>query len=322
MMPGPPLLALNVAIPLENNQWLTFATALPNTGEFFSRQLITAMLAMTVVIVAVSIWAARRVTNPLALLADAAQRLGKDVHAPPIAEAGTIETRQASHAFNEMQVRLRELVDNRTRLLAAISHDLRTPLTLLGLRAENVADAEERERMLATLSEMEAMVGAILEYAREETTSEPMRRTDLTALLDSVVTDMADAGLPVQMAQAPAVLVDCRPLALKRAMTNLIDNAVKYGHKAQVALNVSLNSVEIAIDDEGPGLPEEELARVFLPFYRLEGSRSQETGGIGLGLAIAQSLIERNGGTLILQNRPSGGLRAQIVLPRVEANAR
>ncbi len=316
MMGGPALLALDVAIPLSGGQWLSFSTALPAAGPGFSRQLIVSMLVMAVVIIAVSVWAARRVTAPLAVLAGAAERLGADVHAPPIAETGTIETRQASRAFNEMQVRLRELIENRTRLLAAISHDLRTPLTLLRLRAENVPEADERERMLATLTEMEAMVGAILQFARDEMATEPSRRTDLTALVQSLVDDMADAGLAVAMEPAPAVLVDCQPSALKRAITNLIDNAVKYGRKAHVSLQAPARAVEIAIDDEGPGIPDAELARVFQPFYRVEGSRSRDSGGVGLGLAIAQSLVQRNRGTLSLRNRPSGGLRALIAMPK------
>lgn len=316
MMGGPPLLTLEVAVPLSRGEWLSFSTALPAAGLGVSHQLIISMVVMAAVIIAVSVWAARRVTAPLAVLAGAAQRLGADMHAPPIAETGTIETRQASRAFNEMQVRLRELIENRTRLLAAISHDLRTPLTLLRLRAENVPDADERERMLATLTEMETMVGAILQYARDEMATEQVRRTDLTALVQSIVDDMADAGLAVAMDPAPPVLVNCQPSALKRALTNLIDNAVKYGRKAHVTLRAPAKAVEIAIDDEGPGLPDEELARVFQPFYRVEGSRSRESGGVGLGLAIAQSLVQRNRGTLSLQNRPSGGLRALIAMPK------
>ncbi len=314
MMGGTGLLALDVGVPLPEGQWLTFSTALPAEGPGVSRELIVSMLVMGIVIIAVAVWAARRVTKPLAVLAGAAQRLGADVHAPPIPETGTIETRQASHAFNDMQVRLRELLENRTRLLAAISHDLRTPLTLLRLRAEGVADADERERMLATLTDMEGMVGAILQYARDEMATEQTRRTDLTALVQSIVDDMSDAGLDVAIEPAPQVLVDCQSGALKRAITNLVDNAVKYGHEARVTLHTSAHAVEIAVDDAGPGIPDDELARVFQPFYRVEGSRSRESGGVGLGLAIAQSLVQRNGGSLILQNRPSGGLRALIRL--------
>lgn len=147
------LVALDVAIPLSTGLWLTFNMALPEHVPSFSYQLIASMLVMTIVLVVVAVWAAKRVTAPLRTLAEAAQRLGKDVNAPPIPEMGTIETRQASRAFNEMQIRLRELIDNRTRLLAAISHDLRTPLTLLRLRAEDAADSEDKERMLATITE-------------------------------------------------------------------------------------------------------------------------------------------------------------------------
>ena len=319
MMRGPigpvGLLGLAVAIPLNDGQWLSFNAAVANASPIYSYQFIIAMIVMALIIIVASIWAARRVTAPLTALAGAAQRLGQDVNAPPIAETGTVETRQASRAFNEMQVRLRELIENRTRLLAAISHDLRTPLTLLRLRAENVPDAEEREKMLSTIADMDAMVGATLAFARDEMTSEPERRADLTALVESIVDDMADIGRDVTLAPAEQILVDCRPTALKRALTNLIDNALKYGNKAQVAIARAPKAVEITVDDEGPGIPEEELARVFQPFYRVEGSRSRETGGVGLGLAIAKSLIERHQGALTLSNRASGGLRARIVLP-------
>jgi signal transduction histidine kinase len=321
MMGGPGflragLVALDVAIPLSSGQWLSFSTALPEATPFLSRQFIVSMLVMAAVLVGVAVWAARRVTKPLGALAEAAQRLGRDVDAPPIAETGSVETRQAARAFNDMQTRLRELIENRTRLLAAISHDLRTPLTLLRLRTEHVAEGEDKDKMLATIAEMNAMVGATLQYARDELSSEPVRRTDLTALVQSVADDMADAGFDVAMTQAPAILLDCRPAALKRAVTNLVDNAVKYGKAARIALRETADAVEITIDDEGPGLPEEELARVFHPFYRVEGSRSRDTGGVGLGLAIARSLVERHRGTLVLTNRETGGLRAQISLPR------
>jgi len=309
------LVALAVAIPLSSGQWLSFNMALPEHVPSFSYQLIASMLVATSVLIAVAVLAAKRVTAPLRTLAQAAQRLGKDVNAPPIPEMGTIETRQASRAFNEMQVRLRELIGNRMRLLAAISHDLRTPLTLLRLRTEDAVDSEDKERMLATITEMDAMVNAILQYTRDEMTTEPVRRTDLTALIQSVVDDMADAGMDVVFDPAPPVLVDCRSSAIKRAITNLVDNAVKYGHKARVTLRVRAKLAEITVEDEGPGIPEQELARVFQPFYRVEESRNRESGGVGLGLAIAQSLVQKNNGTLSLQNRPAGGLRAQILLP-------
>jgi signal transduction histidine kinase len=307
---------LQVAVPLPDSQWLSFATALPASGPAFSRQFLLSVGIMAIIILVVSIWAVRRVTAPLASLSTAAERLGNDLNAPPLAESGTVEMRQASHAFNTMQARLRGLIENRTRMLAAISHDLRTPLTLLRLRTENVADAHEREKMISTIAEMDAMIAATLQFARDEATAEQRRRTDLSALLASVVDDFADSGVPVTMQPAQPIVAACRPDALKRALINLIDNAVKYGGSARAAIGSAQAGVEITIDDDGPGIPEPELTRVFQPFYRVEGSRSRETGGIGLGLAIALSVVEGQGGTLTLSNRPEGGLRASIRLPQ------
>jgi signal transduction histidine kinase len=162
---------------------------------------------------------------------------------------------------------------------------------------------------------MDSMLGATLQFARDEATSEPRRRTDVTALLASVVDDMADAGRPVTMESAEPVVCECQPAVLKRALTNLIDNAVKYGKRAHAAIRATPRAAEITIDDEGPGIPDAELARVFQPFYRVEGSRSRETGGIGLGLAIALTAVQAQGGTLTLANRPEGGLRALLTLP-------
>lgn len=307
--------SLQVAIPLSDGRWLSFATALPETGPQVSGQFIASMTIMAIIILAVSAWAVRRVTAPLASLATAARRLGGDLEAPPIPENGTIEMRQAAGAFNTMQTSLRALIDNRTRMLAAISHDLRTPLTLLRLRAENVADVQEREKMLSTIAEMDAMLSATLQAARDVAKAEARRRTDLTALLASVVDDMADAGLPVAMEPAPPMIYECQSGALKRALTNLLDNAVKYGKRAHAAIRAAPGAIEITVDDEGPGLPEDELARVLQPFYRVESSRNRETGGIGLGLAIALSVVEAHGGQLTLSNIPDGGLRARVTLP-------
>jgi signal transduction histidine kinase len=307
---------LQVAVPLSDGQWLSFMTALPESGPSFSRQFLLSMGIMAIIILAVSVWVVRRVTAPLASLSAAAERLGGDLNAPPMPESGSIETRQASRAFNTMQASLRALIENRTRMLAAISHDLRTPLTLLRLRAENIENASEREKMLATIAEMDSMIAATLQFARDESAIEAQRPTDLAALLQSIVDDMADAGLPVKMKPVESVVVNCRPDALKRAIRNLLNNAVKYGKTASASIITTPNMIEIIIDDEGPGIPEQELTRVLQPFYRVEGSRSRETGGIGLGLAITQSIVQTDGGELTLANRPEGGLRAKVKLPR------
>jgi signal transduction histidine kinase len=307
---------LQVAVPLPDGQWLFFATALPGSGPSFSHQFLLSMGIMAIIILAVSVWVVRRVTAPLASLSAAAERLGTDLNAPPMVETGTIEMRQASRAFNTMQARLRSLIENRTRMLAAISHDLRTPLTLLRLRAETIDNATEREKMLATIAEMDAMVTTTVAFARDEATAEIRRPTDLAALVQSIVDDMGDTGLPARMEPAEPVVHNCRPAALKRAIRNLIDNAVKYGKKADVAVKTTAKSIEITIEDEGPGIPEQELSRVFEPFYRVEESRSPETGGVGLGLAIALSIVQAHGGELTLRNRPTVGLRAVVMLPR------
>jgi signal transduction histidine kinase len=329
-MGGPPWMAgfggrrgLQAAVRLSDGAWLTFIAALPGGGPAAPWPFIAALAVMAVVVVLASVWAVGRVTAPLGMLARAAERLGRDVNAPPIAEAGTREMRQAAQSFNQMQQRILRLVDNRTRMLAALSHDLRTPLTLLRLRTEGMREAEERERMLATIGELDAMVGASLSFARDQATTEPWRRTDLAALVASIVDDMADAGLPVTLAPAEPVVLECQPGALRRALVNLIDNAIKYGKTARVALAATAATVSITIDDDGPGIPEGELQRVFEPFFRLEQSRSRETGGSGLGLSIALSIVQAHGGEITLANRapatacagPSG-LRASILLPR------
>ena len=305
---------LQVAVKLADGQWLSFATTLPQGPPSLSWQFIISMALMGVIVIAVSVWAVRRLTAPLGVLSAAADRLGRDVTAEPLVESGTIEMQHAARAFNRMQERLRRMIESRTQMLAALSHDLRTPLTLLRLRTEEVADTEERDKMLNTIGEMDEMIGTTLGFARDEVQAEPRRRVDIAALLASVVDDMADAGMPVTMAAAAPTIHECQPGAFKRALTNLLDNAVKYGKRAQVSIASADKVIVITIDDDGPGIPEAELAKVFQPFYRVEDSRSRDSGGTGLGLAIAQAIVQAQGGELTLANRPGGGLRASIKL--------
>lgn len=206
-------------------------------------------------------------------------------------------------------------------MLAAISHDFRTPLTLLRLRTENVDDPVEREKMLSTIADLDAMMAATLAFANDGARQSPHRPTDLSALLARVVEDLADGGLPVRMDDAQPVVYECDLANLKRALTNLIDSAAKYGGSATVGIRTTAWAIEITIDDTDPGIPEAELTRVFEPLYRLETSRSRETGGVGLGLAIALSIIRAHGGQIALSNRPQGGLRALLTFPREGATA-
>ncbi|MFT2095055.1 ATP-binding protein [Acidiphilium multivorum] len=308
--------ALRATGMLPDGRWLTFIVALPSSGFGLAWPFLIALIAMGLIVILSSIWAVRRVTAPLRTLASAAERLGRDVAAIPLAETGTTETRQAAHAFNVMQARLRYLVESRTRMLAALSHDLRTPLTLLQLRVEDVPEAEERDRMLATIAGMNQMIEATLAFARDDAAVEPFRRTDLTALLVAIVDDLADAGLNIVMEPAGTVPLACQPAALRRALVNLLDNAVKYGDSAAVTVVANPQMATVTIDDHGPGIPEAELAKVFEPFYRIDESRSRETGGSGLGLAITLAVVKAHGGTIQLLNRSGGGLSVCVNLPR------
>jgi signal transduction histidine kinase len=308
---------LEAHVQLKGGQWLSFSTTLPDTGPTMSPRLIIALVVMAFMIALLTAWAARRLAAPLTLLADAAEQLGRDIGAPPLAVSGSKEVRSAAQAFNDMQERLRRLVENRTQMLSAISHDLRTQLTLLRLRVEAGDQTDDRERMLSTIGEMEDMLTATLSFARDEATSETGKRVDIGTFVGSIAADMADAGLPVETGEIrTGVVAHCKPLALRRALTNLIDNAIKYGTTATISMRAGAERVEIMVDDQGPGIPEDQLERVMQPFVRLEESRSRDTGGIGLGLAIAASIAEAHGGKLMLSNRREGGLTAILALPR------
>ncbi len=307
---------VEVSVRLQGGGWLNFATAIPDSPSLWSGTAIPSLLLFAVAVMAASLWAVRRLARPLAELAAAAERLGRDVQAPPLPVRGPAEVRGAAQAFNDMQERLRRLVENRTHMLAAISHDLRTPITALRLRAEFVEDEEERARMLATLDEMEALIGATLAFARDDAASEARRSVDLAALLASVCDDAADAGGDVALEAPPRLPFEGRPLALKRAFRNLVDNAVKHGGAARVALRPDGGGVRVTVDDDGPGIAEAELSQVLAPFYRIDKSRSRDTGGVGLGLSVALSVVQAHGGTLSLANLPEGGLRATVTLPR------
>ena len=265
-----------------------------------------------------AVFVARWVSAPLGRFALAATRLGTDVDAPPMSEAGPTEIRRAAQAFNQMQRRVRHFMDERMHMLAAASHDLRTPITRLKLRAELIEDAEQRAKTLKDLDEMEAVIASTIAYAREETTNEPRTEVDLGRLIEEIRTDLAEAGHTVTV-EGPARLVYVgRATALKRAFANLMGNAVTYGDAAVVRLGDEGGRVVITIEDSGPGIPQAELEKVFEPFYRLERSRSRETGGAGLGLAVARTVIRGHGGEVTLSNRAQGGLRQEVVLPRAE----
>lgn len=306
---------LRAEVQLADRSWLRFQSVVAKRASLWSLEALLSMALMTAGVLVASFWAVRRLTRPLATFAQAAERLGKDVGAPPLPISGPTELRRAQAAFNQMQERLRRFIENRLQMVAAISHDLKTPITLLRLRAEFVEDDEERTKMLATLDEMEALVRSTLAFAREEAIQEPRRVVDIAALVRSVCDDLADAGADIQCETPDKLPCECRPLALKRAFQNIIDNAVKYGHRARVTVEGG-DHVLVTVDDDGPGIPDDEMTRVFMPFYRIEPSRCRDTGGVGLGLAVTQSIVNAHGGQIRLENRPGGGLRVMVDLPR------
>lgn len=258
----------------------------------------------------------RMVIRPLQRLSQAALDLGNDINHTPLVVAGATELQQASNAFNAMQARIRHYIEQRTHMLAAITHDLQTPLTRLRLRIEKVSDVDLRDRLISDLSAMQEMVREGLLLARSMDSSEQRQLVNLDSLLDSVVTDATDAGQSVKLEGKANMSVKAQPQALLRCVNNLIDNAIKYGRYAHVTVrNEGAHSAVICVRDGGTGLPEEELERVFTPFYRLESSRSRESGGTGLGLTIARNICEQHGGSLTLRNHHEGGLEAILKLP-------
>jgi signal transduction histidine kinase len=311
---GTPLRSFDVR--LNDGQWVRIAAvsesetpALPN--DLIAQLLITLMIVTAVVMIAV-----RQATKPLQQLAQAADTLGRDLDAPPLAERGPTETRRAAQAFNRMQERIKRLVDERARALAAVSHDLRTPLTRLRLRAELVGDDRLREQMAADLDSMAAMIDATLDYLRGLQDSETARRIDMDALLQSLAEDAAVLGKVISVEGLAHAPYTGRLSALRRALQNLIDNAIKYGHSARLRIEDDAATLRLIVEDDGPGIAAAELDRVTEPYYRPDASRSRETGGVGLGLSIVKDIALMHGGELLLANRPQGGLRATLVLPR------
>jgi signal transduction histidine kinase len=306
-----------VSLRLDTGSWLNMATPIQSPPRFFSARLGWSMAVMLIAVTVISALIVGRMTDPLRQLSRAAEKLGTDVQGPAIPETGPEEVRRTAHAFNVMQDRIRRFVEDRTQMLGAIAHDLGTPITRLRLRAEFVEDRDIRNKMLRDLDDMQHMVASTLSFIHEDATSEPQARVDLGSLLARVCDDIKDAGANVELAEIPRwVLLDCRPIALRRALGNLIENAIKYGSSARVSLELEPEKLLILIDDEGPGIPEDRQEDVFQPFHRLEDSRNRETGGTGLGLAVARTIVRAHGGDIRLTNRATGGLRVELRLPR------
>jgi signal transduction histidine kinase len=304
---------------LRDGQWVRVTASLDAAAPALPALLITQLLTSLAIVIVFVMIAVRQVSQPLKQLAEAADTLGRDLNAPPLAERGSAETRSAAQAFNRMQARIRLLVDERARALAAVSHDLRTPLTRMRLRAELVDDDRLRDQMAADLDAMASMIDATLDYLRGLQDSEAARRIDMNALLQSMIEDAELLGKKISVEGVAQVPYSGRLSALRRALQNLIDNAIKYGQSARIRVQDSAAELRITVEDEGPGIPQEELGRVTAPYYRPDASRNTETGGVGLGLSIVKDIALMHGGELILANNRSVGLSATLVLPRIPA---
>ncbi|MDP2621967.1 MAG: ATP-binding protein [Hyphomicrobiales bacterium] len=312
-------IAFSIAMP--GGQWLNGVTGPPPLPPPFGLSFVVSLLLSATAASLAGLVVARRITRPMRELTLAADRLGRGERVEPLPERGPEEVVRGTRAFNEMHARLDRFIRDRTQMLAAISHDLRTPITSLRLRAELVEDKEAQAKLIETLDEMQRMVEATLAFIRAEGSGEETREVDLTALVESLADDLGELDHKVTVATAERMVVRCRPDGVRRALRNVIENAVAYGGAAQIRLEAGPDQARIVVEDGGPGLPEEDLERVFEPFVRGEASRSRETGGIGLGLAIARTILRGHGGNVTLENRAEGGLRAILALPMRAASA-
>ncbi len=309
-------LGLAVTVTLNDGSLLTayirdFITSPPPPG--------TALIYLGSLLIGVSILsfcAVRLATNPLRRLAVAADQLGCNLHNPPLPETGASEVRRAASAFNRMQTRLIDTLAERTQILAAISHDLQTPITRMRLRVEMLDDSDIQTKFIADLEMMHTLVREGLDLARSMDAGQNTQAIDLNALLETLVDDASDTGQKVHLTAMPCAPYKGSLTGLQRCLTNLIDNAVKFGETADITLTDSPAEVCITVRDHGPGIPEEHLETVLKPFYRLEESRNRQTGGTGLGLSIAHNIAASHGGSLTLRNHHDGGLEATLRLPR------
>lgn len=309
----PPVLGVSLA--LSSGQWFNARARPPAPSWLWLKATLTSVGITAVLLTLTLLLAVRRILRPMNELSRAAHAFGRGEKVR-IPEKGPEDVREVTRAFNQMQDQVGRAQEDRARLLAALAHDLRTPITSMRLRVEMLPDGEDRDRLLDSLREMQHLAEATLDFIRGSTT-EQHRRYDLATLLDSLCGDLQEMGLEVHFEESPRCVLQGQPEAVKRALRNLIENAVNYGEQAEVMLETRESEAVVTIVDQGPGIPEAERERVFEPFYRLEQSRNRETGGAGLGLAIARTLIRGMGGDIRLGAGPGGqGLQVSVTLPK------
>lgn len=311
-----------VSVRLNDGSWANFSSSALGTTQHADWSVLAITLCFAVGIVVVALLLLRWAIRPLRDLAIAAERFSLDQTPQPLAESGPAEVRRAARAYNTMRERIQRLVAERMQALAAVSHDLRTPITRLRLRSELLDDEAARELMDADLREMESMIDSTLEYLRGGVSSEPVRPIDIVSVIETIADEQLDQGYEVTLSGLGSGPVLGRVLSLKRAFSNVIGNAVKYGDAAAIAVAEAHGDLVVTIDDDGPGIPPADRERALQPFVRLEESRGRETGGSGLGLTIAAAVIRSHGGQIELADRPGGGLRVTLTLPKLDRASR
>ncbi|PMH25532.1 hypothetical protein BCU71_24520 [Vibrio lentus] len=309
------LTELRVVVRLHNDRWLQLnatsstlsAIAIKQGMTFFALATLLTLVCMAVMI--------KKITKPLQLLSQASQQLGRGEVVESIAEHGADDITETIRAFNQMNQRVQRFGEDRARLLAALSHDLRTPITSMLLRVEMMPDSDDRDALLKTLEEMQLMSESTLSFMKQSSDTEATQPVEVNAFLGSLCEDLVEVGYSVEFKESVSTTLPCRPVSLKRALRNLIENGAKYGAHAEVSFSTpDKNSLIIEMQDSGDGIPEEKFEQVFEPFYRLETSRNRETGGTGLGMAIARNIIRSHGGNVELSNQQAG-LLVRIELP-------
>lgn len=313
---------IHAAVRLQDGTWITADSTEPARPTNFFARMLRNLLIVDVAMLVLVFFAVRLVTRPLSVLAGAAEDLGRNIDRPPLPERGANELVRASRAMNVMQDRLKRYVQTRMQVLAAMSHDLKTPITRMRLRAEMLDDPQLKAKFVKDFDAMQEMVTSTLDYMRGlGDGGELLQPIDVTALISSLKEDAEEAGHVVTVKGDAHSPVLGRSQALKRCLQNLLDNALAYGRRAYITVRDEGGVVDIAISDEGPGIPEDEMERVFEPFYRVEASRNRNNGGSGLGLSIARNIAQAHGGSVRLRNLAGGGLEATLRLPRGVSNA-
>ena len=306
---------LTMAAEYAPGKWVVTQTRAGNRAPRFGGWLVGQTLILYVIVLLPLLWVGRRLARPLGQLTRSAQQFARTGSADAVEERGPGDVRELTTAFNAMRGRIFAMLDEKDRMLGAIGHDLRTPLASLRVRAESVEDEGERARMSQTIDEMNRMLEDILSLARAGRSTEAAQKVDLSALADAVVEDFIELGSPAEMADSARAVALVRPQQIRRALRNLIENAIVYGERAHVSVVREDGVIRIVVADDGPGIAEDRMEEMMEPFTRMEGSRNRETGGAGLGLALVRAIMAEHGGALRLANRVGGGLEASLVLP-------